>query len=193
MNMIHNTAITPPLLATLTILALTSGLAHATHYPAGNVTFNGSVAGTTCQIDIDGSDISTTGHNATVAFLSPPVDAGSFGGQGQGPDQDFILNVTNCNVSNINLMFSGTPDANNSSAFANSTAPGSATGVAVALRETLTSYPLLPGQNSTSSFSLDTQPNHVTFIRLTAKLLQTTAATPTAGNVTVNTVMSIIY
>ncbi len=187
-------------LLALLVAATAFGQAQATGYPAGNVTFNGSLSDTTCLVSINPqgvavySDISRPGQNAVVTF--PALAPSAFGGINQGPQQIFDLNISNCGASlvgtGMNLMFSGTADVNNPQAFANST--GSATGVAVLLQEAITgTQTFSPNQASTNlplTIGSTWQGNT---INMTATLIQTTNVVPTPGTVTAYATVHMIY
>ncbi len=185
------------LLATLTATALTSLFVQATNYPAGTVTFNGSVSGTTCSIAVGG--VNTT---AGVTVVLDPVTPGSFSGAGSiSPPKSFTLDVTNCSGITggaLRLNFSGPTDQARANAFANTASTGAATGVAVVLGE----GPVMPGMNWTglvlaantdSATQYSPGPGGNISIPMHAGLLQTAAAIPTAGAVLANTTLNIVY
>ncbi len=181
-------------LKTFTALAMTSGLAQAVNYPAGTVTFNGSVSSTTCRVNVNASDISSRGSNTTVVF--PPLAPSAFGGINQGPQRSFDLNFSTCpaNVTDMDLMFSGTADADNPQAFANSTGNGFATGVAVLVQKTYPgpSLTFQPNQASTNlpvAFNASGNAS----IEITTTLLQTTNTEPTPGSVLAYATVNMIY
>ncbi len=174
------------LLAALIATTLISGLAHATHYPAGNVTFNGTLSATTCVVALAGA--STSGMTVDIGTVSTSAFTGQ---NSEAGATNFKVDVTGCpgsNGSSITLMFAGSADSSLSDAFANTASTGAATGVAVRLKEFM--YPITPGQNTPVGHGLS---GGATYITLSAQMVQTTATTPTTGAVRATPILNIVY
>ncbi len=173
------------LLAILTAAVLTSGMAQATNYPAGSVTLNGSVVGTTCIFSLTG-----TGASANT-FTLPPVPVSAFSGINTEAGQTYFdVNLSNCGtISSAGLMFSGAADSDQADAFENTATSTPATGVAVRLRSAL-GYIFPPNvlTGGTGAFG-----NGAITLHFTSQYVQTTATFPTDGNVLANATLNLVY
>ncbi len=175
------------LLITLVLANLMSGRLQATNYPSGNVSFTGEIMVSTCNFMLGASN----------PIVFSPLAPGDFGGINQGPWQGFDISFGNCppNVTSLDLMFSGTADANNPQAFANSTTSGSATGVAVYLGSGngVSGIPFTPNQPTTNSPITIDPLSGWGAMGVFAQLIQTTIAEPTPGTVTAYATVNVVY
>ncbi len=179
------------LLAIFAAATLMSSQIQASHYPVGNVTFNGSVSDTTCRVyvvvtDSRTDEISRPGSSTLITF--PPLAPSTFGGINQGPQHNFRLGFSCPGLVSINTMFSGTADTTNSQAFAN---VGSATGVALYLLDSMGAR-FIPNQ-PTTGFPIVMDGAYNSEIIVTAQLIQTTVTEPTSGTVTVYATVNMVY
>ncbi len=173
------------LLATLTTAILASGMTQATNYPAGTITFTGTVTGTTCTFTLTGAG--TSGSTVTL----DPVAVSSFTGvNSEAGQKAFTVAVTGCgSITNLQAMFDGTVDANQTDAFANGAVTSPATGVAVRLKDD-TAAAFTPGTAATKSYSLV---GGAVDMNLTAQYVQTTSTAPGQGNVSAITTLNVAY
>lgn len=154
----------------LWLLALLCG-----HCAAADITINGSVVASPCTVDTDTQD-------KIVAFQ--PLQARDLNDAGSaGEWQDFTLLLTECPVGTHSaiVQFSGTPDAADASAFANS---GTASHVALRLAAQSDKAQAL-SNNSTWQTAVD-DASHQAQFKLTARLF-----TP-EGHATAGTFHSLI-
>ncbi len=187
----------------LIALVLVSGLVQAAHYPAGTVAFNGSISDTTCNVMVSG--IPTIGGVGVIVAI-PDVTTAAFTGIAGGATgagaiapastTPFTLNITGCDSSMnmINLMFSGTPDTDQPSTFANNIAAtsGGATGVSLLLKDFGAGLNVFSPNMAALQYQYPVVTGSAS-IPLLAELMQTTAQIPTAGAFRVNTTLSLIY
>ncbi len=174
------------LLAILTAAVLTSGMAQATNYPAGSVTLNGSVVGTTCTFTLTG-----TGASGNT-FTLPPVPVSTFTGINTEAGQtDFNVDLNNCGTLSVaQLMFSGTADSNQTDSFVNAATSTPATGVAIRLKSAASGNTFSPNIGTNDGAGLI---NNSVTLYFRSQYVQTTATLPTEGNVLTNATLNLIY
>ncbi len=164
-------------LFTLTIAVLTSGITQATNYPAGPITFNGSLSDTTCNVILNG----TAGNTVTL----PPVPTSAFTGLNtEAGLTHFNLSLDCGGLYAQQLIFDGTADSNQPDSFANNATNTPAADLSVRLKSDA-GYTISPG---TSAGGMGTG-----LMFLNAQYVQTTAVTPKEGNVSVLAAMILVY
>ncbi len=181
-------------IATLIAATITFGTAQAINYPAGNVTFNGSLSSTTCAFNLSGQG--TAGN--TVTLPSVPLTPFTNTGAVAGPTP-FNLNISNCDtaITGIQIMFDG-QRYNQTEFFANTAASNPATGIGVLLQGGVigqTTYTLVPGivPHASYWYSMTGGVPHAPIPLIASYVQLDGTIQPISGNVFVNTVLNVVY
>ncbi len=171
-------------IATLIAATVTFGTAQAINYPAGNVTFNGSLSSTTCTFNLSGQGTTSSTVTLPIVPLTPFTNTGDVAGP-----TAFDLNITNCNASmnNMEIMFDG-QQYNQTEFFSNTAASNPATGIGLLLMHYNPFYTMSPRR----TFPVTLMGGAVT-VPLTAWYVQLDSIQPTSGNVFVSTVLNVVY
>ncbi len=168
---------------------ITFSPAWATDYPAGNVTFNGSLSSTTCTVSLSGQTV--VGNTVTLPFVSvaafPPVTGDIYGGS----HAPFLLNIQNCNnsIGSLQIMFEGQVDPAYSYRFMNTATTNPATNIGLLLVNQ-GNFVLSPNQPSPvlgltgGAVSL---PLDAVYMQINQ------AVAPTEGRFLVSTTLNIVY